>query len=898
MRRTTTAPPGNVPDGMSPLPGRRDEEDLLNSLLSALRRGRPALVGVHGPPGIGRSALLDRAAALAERAGVRTVAAQACREETDLPHGVAEQLHAALGTGRQPADLCRALLAAAREQPLLVVVDDVQWADTPSLRALQALARRLAGTSLMLLTARSDALPPGPDDRIEPCPLTDGHAVARHTLDLGPLAQDAVGEILARAWGTAVDPGFREAAAQAVEGNPAVLRSVVRRFGRHGWRPWVDHLPHLTDSAAEAVRERTLRTLAMLPEELLDVLRVVAAAGEDCSTGMIASLAEPRTTGAARALTLLSGTGLLTPGPRPAFREPKAAEAVLARLSTERREELHARAADWAHRWAVPDSGVARMLLGARVLGAAWAVDVLRREAARCRLAGKRAAAARLLQRALREPMPPPLRVRLLTELSAAVLLSEPEAADRHLRQALLVPADAGAGPFWVRAAELLVARGDVVAAQPLIAQCIGRTEPGSADRAALRALYWLAEQSQPEAAHELDRPPVDELPELPEQPAEAAAAAWRTALLGRDVDRARQLARAALGPEARQVVPPTLQVAACHALVLSGDFAEARAALDRVLVYAEHTDSRAVAGLALLVAGLTELRRERPEAATVALARAQEVMPPHCWHPLMTPGLVALMALRYLERGDRAAAERSLALARPAGAEGGLAWAYLLYTRGRVRLAGGQREEALADLLECGRLLLARRVTNPALLPWRSAAALAHGPAPDCPVAAGLLAEERRLALAWGAPGVVTESLLGTLTGGRLHHTHPDAGAPASWQYRQALVALGTAPFSGHRTIDSLLGSGATAARPAPAKPPAARVPGPPHGLTDAELRVAALAADGMANRAIAAELQVTLRTVELHLTKAYRKLGIRGRPQLATALDSPEHPLPMEHS
>ena len=55
---------------------------------------------------------------------------------------------------------------------------------------------------------------------------------------------------------------------------------------------------------------------------------------------------------------------------------------------------------------------------------------------------------------------------------------------------------------------------------------------------------------------------------------------------------------------------------------------------------------------------------------------------------------------------------------------------------------------------------------------------------------------------------------------------------------------------------------------------------------LTASELRVAQLAADGKANRAIAAELFVTVRTVEFHLSRAYAKLGIGSRAELADAL------------
>ncbi|MFI6689430.1 AAA family ATPase [Streptomyces sp. NPDC050485] len=948
MARTTAAhpvrrtQPGSPGEPAAPI-GRDAEDGLLRGLLADVRVGRPALVEVNGPPGIGRSALLHHAAALAEGAGMRVAVAHAVPEEAGLPYGVAAQLHARLlpalaqagpTTLREgpahpggawtcrPADLCAVFIEAARSRPLLLVVDDTQWADSQSLRWLQALARRLAGAPLMLLTSRNSAVPATAHDRIEPCPLAGEDAVARHALTLAPLSADAVAEALARTWHTPVDEAFLAGAVQHLEGSPALLRSVVGRFVRHGWTPGADHLGRLAESAAEAVRERTVRTLALLPDELLGVLRAIAVAGPDCTPGLIDALDGPRTLGTARALALLSGTGLLAPGPRPAFRTAAAARAVLADLGTEHREELHARAAEWAHRAALPDRALARMLLDARRIGAAWAAEALRREAAECRATGRPARAARLLERALREPVPPALRVRLLTDLSAAVLPTAPEAASRHLYRALHTPgdgsgaatADAETGRARLRAAELLVARGDIVTPRSRIARAAADARTGTAEHSGLRALYWITEYSRPDPADGCAPPLPDSCPPKPEQAAEAAVAAWRTAQRGRDIARARRLARAALAPRAREHVPLTVRAAAAHALVLTGDTVEARGALDEILVCAEQRDARAVAGLALLVTCLAELRDGRDTAAAESLDRCEEIMPSRCWHPLMAPGPLALRALVHLRRGDRSAAERVLGTELPPGAEGGLPWAYLLYARGRVRLAGGLREPALADLLECGRQLLARQAANPALLPWRSAAAQTREPGD--PVAVSLLAEERRRALLWGSPAAMAAALgEGPGPGEAGATSTPGPGRPASWQYRQALVALGTAPYSGHLTVDSLLGSDRVAAlRPAAAEPPppsasasvpthAPASPSPavppsqgsappgrpaagPGALTRAELRVAALAADGRANRAIAEELAVTPRTVELHLTKAYRKLGIQGRPQLAAAL------------
>ncbi|MEU3409085.1 AAA family ATPase [Streptomyces sp. NPDC006670] len=952
MPRTTAAPPG--PGGPAVPVGRDAEDRLLRGLLADLRRGRPALVEVGGPPGIGRSTLLDHAAALATDAGVRVAAAAASPEETCLPHGIAAQLLGQLLPGTTPAapdlphdrarpdELCAAFLTAARGRPLLLVVDDIQWTDTPSLRGLQALARRLAGVPLMLLTSRNGAAPPGPYDRIEPCPLADGRSVARHVLELPPLSAEAVGRVLADTWPGSVDPAFLAEAARRLDGNPALLRSVTARFVRQGWTPRTAHLADLAESTAEAVRERTVRTLPLLPGELLGVLRAIAVAGPDCTPGLIEALAPgPRAPGTARALSLLSGTGLLADGPRPALRSGAAARAVLAGLGTERRQELHARAAAWAHRAALSDRAVTRMLLDSGPVGAPWAVAALRRRAAEERAAGRTAGAVRLLERALREPVPEALRVRLLTELATAVLRTGPDAASRHLYRALDPPPGAAgpapAAPATVRArlraAELLVARGDFLTPAARIARAAAGAEPGSAEHSGLRALHAMAELGRPDPEDGCVPLPAGTWSGRPERAAEAAVAAWLTAQRGEDIGGARALARAALAPEARAHVPPAVRAAAAHALVLSGDTEEARGALDGILVCAARRDARPVAGAALLVTCVAELWGGRDAAASEALDRCEEVMPPRLWHPLMSPAPLALRALLELRRGDVDAAARILETPLPPAAEGGLAWAHLLYARGRVRLASGERDRALADLLECGRRLLARQAANPALLPWRSAAARTRDP--DDPLAVRLLAEERRLALRWGSP-LALATALAPRPGGA---TPPGAaaragGRAAGWRYRQALVALGTASVTGQLTVDSLLAADRTPAHPAPPAPhpgtpapaaprdprphsgPGSGRPGParrtPHAvgrgpapagpqppsasagtaparLTDAEYRVAALAADGLPNRAIAGELAVTPRTVEQHLTKAYRKLGIRGRPQLAAALERP---------
>jgi DNA-binding NarL/FixJ family response regulator len=170
--------------------------------------------------------------------------------------------------------------------------------------------------------------------------------------------------------------------------------------------------------------------------------------------------------------------------------------------------------------------------------------------------------------------------------------------------------------------------------------------------------------------------------------------------------------------------------------------------------------------------------------------------------------------------------------------------------------------------------------------------------------------AEEVELARRWGAPGELGRTLrmLGTLEReGGLDHLREAvdllAGSPARLEHAKALAALGSAlrrfrkptdarePLRLALELAAACGAAAlaedvrtelyaTGARPRQA---AASGVG---SLTAAELRVVNLAADGQTNRDIAQTLFVTPKTVEVHLSNAYRKLGISSRRELAGAL------------
>ena len=231
-----------------------------------------------------------------------------------------------------------------------------------------------------------------------------------------------------------------------------------------------------------------------------------------------------------------------------------------------------------------------------------------------------------------------------------------------------------------------------------------------------------------------------------------------------------------------------------------------------------------------------------------------------------------------------------------------------LLNARARLRLAQGDAKAALADALEAGRRQVAMREPNPATAAWRSHAALAHAALGRPEAGLALAREELELARRFGAARAIGIALrtLGVIAGelerleeavdvldaspARLEHAHALADLGVALRHRRRVVEAreplrraldlaircGAAPLAERARTELLI---------AGARPRREELSGVA-ALTANERRVAALAADGRSNREIAQALYVSHKTVEKHLTAAYRKLGVGGREDLATAL------------
>jgi DNA-binding CsgD family transcriptional regulator len=233
--------------------------------------------------------------------------------------------------------------------------------------------------------------------------------------------------------------------------------------------------------------------------------------------------------------------------------------------------------------------------------------------------------------------------------------------------------------------------------------------------------------------------------------------------------------------------------------------------------------------------------------------------------------------------------------------------WYWVLDSRARLLMLQGQVKEGLETMLACGRRFAAHGGQNPAFVAWRSGAALALFSLDRPEEARILAAEELTLARRWGAPRALGRALrvAGLVQGGEeglaLLHQAVEvlAPSPARLEHAKALVELGAAlRRSGHRLQSrQYLRRGVELAQICGATPlvkhgfaelrasgarPRHITPSGPDALTPSERRVAELAAAGQSNRDIAQTLFITTNTVEVHLTRIYRKLGITGRAGL----------------
>src|SRR5262245_49822854 len=280
-------------------------------------RDAVADLGVHhradpvvltGRRGAGLSALLEVVLEEAAAFGFPVAVARCAPAETDLPYAVVTQLAAQLaGAGHRlplrllgaPAaaavpGLCAECLDLARRQPLVLVVDDGQWADAASRRWLAAMTGRARQAPLLLVQAGAIEPPRPPADVVH----------------VRPLGEQAVRELIASVCDRPADSAFVTGVLAATGGSPAVLRAALDRFVRRDLPPTAEHLGELVEHAATVIGDRAAVVLDRLPADALALIQAMAVCGDALDLDLVCSLTPPRRRPPAASLALLVRLGL------------------------------------------------------------------------------------------------------------------------------------------------------------------------------------------------------------------------------------------------------------------------------------------------------------------------------------------------------------------------------------------------------------------------------------------------------------------------------------------------------------------------------------------------------------------------------------------------------------
>jgi DNA-binding CsgD family transcriptional regulator len=276
-------------------------------------------------------------------------------------------------------EMQESLERAAMRIPLLISVDDLQWADPATLVALGTLPRHLLPHRILwLLAVRSGELEPAAR-----AALTRLEAADAVKITLNPLDEAAVGLVAGDLLGGAPEPALLEALA-GVRGQPFLLTELLRGLREEKLVTVADGIARLTDPHLPARFYGSVDGhLARLPAAAREVLAVAAVLGRRFSADELASLTGMPPATLLTALREALTAGLITEdGDRLSFRHDLVREAVDAGLPRTVRQSLRRRAVDVMLSNGAPPTDVAELVMEVAKPGDAAAIAILQQAAA------------------------------------------------------------------------------------------------------------------------------------------------------------------------------------------------------------------------------------------------------------------------------------------------------------------------------------------------------------------------------------------------------------------------------------------------------------------------------------------------------------------------------------
>jgi len=922
---------------------REDELACLNSLLEECRGGRERVAVITGEVGIGKTKLMNTFAEGAIAIGAIYCDATAARQEQALQLGVISQLFLSAGfpadvreraarlletgvlrtqgtystlgdtgTDKLPPHIAHEIstllleLTERTNRPLLLTIDDAHHADPSSLACLASVIGRLRRARVMVVISSSAGPQPFSPNFLADLPPEPFCRYIR----LRTLTKSAVEAMLADQLTASMARRLAAECHRISGGNPILVRALID-----------DYLHGVTDPQCSRllignqVIQGILGILHKSDLAMLFVARWVAILGESGKPSVVGILAGLDCESAARTLAALERTGVLEDG---MFRHPGLQAAVLAGLTPEQQAEMHAQAAEVLRFEGAATPVIADHLVAAEGQQEAWQLSVLNAAAGEALASGKVARALRYLGLAHRLPAVEPHRSAAEALLMRAEWRIDQALVMRHGAEVTPTAKISDAQADWALTAVshlMWFGRADDarVTLQHIRALGTSLDQPSLARLDALQAWFsWLFPATARAAgATRL----ADQRQRGPTVPCAAGQAiALLASVVTEGAEESVTAAESILHECTLEERTLVLIAAALAVLICTGRLSTAEQWCDALQQDAAGLETPTWQGLFAAIRAVIAMRQGDPPAAENYARTALSHIPASSWGIFIgVPVSILVQATTAMGRYEEAATYLRIPVP-DALFETPISLLYL-QARGHFHYMRGHFRIALEDFITIGKLSTAWQMDFPVMTSWRTSAALSclglgqvqHARelvneqlkklAPgntrergislrvlaacsDLPLRAHLLRQAARalersgdrleLALALADLCEVYQALGEKARARRISRRAEEM----TRQYALGVPAGCLVPDpAGEAPADGDCGSSQAGT-------------GRPNGLTEAERRVAALAADGFSNRQIADKLFITVSTVEQHLTRVYSKLNVSRRSDLPFGL------------
>ncbi|WP_410674164.1 AAA family ATPase [Amycolatopsis sp. cmx-4-68] len=883
----------------------------LHGLLRSAGEGHSQTVVVRGPVATGKTALIREFVNHCAAAGIDVLTANGSLAEQSCPHALVRQLVDDLGGpcepgGEPPATLQmgellhKALVERLGAGPLVVCVDDLHFADDASLQNLLYVQRRLVAAPILFLFGAADHL----RTRLTEFDAELTRRARIHSVDVGALSRAGV-EAVAR-WYAGDDrlADRLDALHEASGGNPLLLKGILRDVvAADGAVP-----------SGRGFRDAVSACLYRGGDGMRAVARAMALLRDEADRELAPQLLDAPADDVSRSVKALAAAGVL--GPDGDYRSTAARNAVLETMEPAVSAGLRGRIAELLYEKGVACDVVARHLVATAAPPAPWAVEVLVEAAEEALVAGELERAAQYMELASRGEVDERTRARSLGLLVRIKWHTNPRAAASYLtplHEALVAGhlGDQDAG----RLAGYLLWHGRVQEAAGVVEWMksvrAGRT-PATQDavNAARHWMQYLHPRRDAALTTDVTERGKSRDPDATGDIRLHAATALVSVLtggVGADCSSAEFVLQSTeMGSQADESV-----FAALLALVYVDRLDRAEYWCENLLDHARRHNLTTLSAIVLGVSADIALRQGRLKLAQGRASEALALLSDRGWGVVIAyPQSTLIAATSRLGRYAEAAEHLRRPL--PAGTFDTAFGLGYLHARGLYALRTERYFAALEDFQRCGRLMREWGLDRAVIVPWRLGAGMVHAALGRTDEAKVLFDEQSRRRR--GEPGAVRGVSLRLLA--RL--SEPDVRTGMLRESVALLrksahaleLALSLAELSnewyaqgdtkqaqedarealeiaddcgagedvrrvlceGYRfDLAGLLGDEHVSVR---------------YELSNAEGRVAALAASGMTNRQIGMRLHLSTSTVEQHLTRVYRKLQVRRRDDLARLL------------